>query len=194
MKLLILDTETTGTEETTSVCEIAATLYQVGSTNRTTGAIASVSTLLLVPFNDAETINNITAELSVSTPESVLVGGLNYLKTLAHEADYYVAFNAEFDAHRLTPYINEKPWICAMQDIDWWYPHKTTNRKFRLIDIALKLGIGISTVHRAGDDVRLLVECFNRRVDVLPDMIEAAIDREINGFQAPHFRAALMML
>ncbi|MCC5638022.1 hypothetical protein LC593_19720 [Nostoc sp. CHAB 5844] len=36
------------------------------------------------------------------------------------------------------------------------------------------MGIGISTVHRAADDVRLLVECLNRHKD-LPKLLEDAI-------------------
>ena len=35
--------------------------------------------------------------------------------------------------------------------------------------------IGISTVHRTGDDVRLLVECFNRRKQILPEIVNQAI-------------------
>lgn len=45
MKLLILDTETTSADLNASVCEIAGTLYQIGETERQTGAIASMATL-----------------------------------------------------------------------------------------------------------------------------------------------------
>ncbi|WP_226889870.1 hypothetical protein [Nostoc sp. MG11] len=45
---------------------------------------------------------------------------------------------------------------------------------YKLTDLALWLGIGISTVHRAGDDVRLLVECLNRHQN-LPQLINDAI-------------------
>jgi DNA polymerase-3 subunit epsilon len=60
-----------------------------------------------------------------------------------------------------------------MKDFDWGYPAK--NDSYKLTDLALWMGIGISTVHRAGDDVRLLVECLNRRKQQLPNMVNQAV-------------------
>lgn len=42
--------------------------------------------------------------------------------------------------------------------------------------MALWLGIGVGTAHRAGDDVRLLVECFNR-CSHFDESLEKAITR-----------------
>ena len=179
MKLLIIDTETTNIIEP-QVCEIAATLYQVSDNVRETGAICSVSALLPVTENPAEFVNGIAWELTTKNP--FVDESMSLLKRMAACADYTVAFNAEFDAPLVDKLLidddfswtNFTPdWLCAMKDFDWGYPAK--NDSYKLTDLALWMGIGVSTVHRAGDDVRLLVECFNRRKQQLPEIVEQAI-------------------
>ncbi|MEG4149430.1 exonuclease domain-containing protein [Microcoleus sp. Pol12B5] len=185
--LFVVDTETTGlSAETAQLCEISGTLYRIGPSKETTGAIASVSALMPVKFddlitNESEAINGITQELT----ESVcgFAEGYGYHKhavdlfvEMANSADYVFAFNAEFDKAFLKTLIRTDNWICAMQDFDWGYPKKA-HGNYKLIDLALWLGIGISTAHRAGDDVRLLVECLNRSKGNLRDSIDKAIVR-----------------
>jgi DNA polymerase III subunit epsilon len=170
-KLFIVDTETTGTATTDQLCEIAGTLYQIGDDRSQTGAFASVSTLMPITIpNTAEPINGITEQLTQSVWGSSEQYGVHKLsvdlfKEMANSADYCVAFCAEFDALFIDSLIGKQKWICAMKDFQWGYPAKTPYGGYRLIDLALWLGIGISTHHRAGDDVRLLVECLNRYPD-----------------------------
>ncbi|MCC3459767.1 MAG: 3'-5' exonuclease [Oscillatoriales cyanobacterium] len=159
MKLLIVDTETTGLSEDSEVCEMAATLYSVNPK----GAIASLSTLLPIAKNAAQLINGISPELSALGNRNP--DGFN---RLAIRSNYAVAFNAEFDGNYWEVNL---PWICAMKDFDWGY-HK---ERFTLVELALWLGIGIGTAHRAGDDVRLLVECFNRCPDFETRLEEAIV-------------------
>ncbi|MTJ14735.1 3'-5' exonuclease [Anabaena sp. UHCC 0187] len=171
MKLLIIDTETTDINDA-KICEIAGTLYQVGDNVRETGAICSVSALLPVTENPAEFVNGITWELTSKNP--FVDESMSLLKRMAACANYTVAFNAEFDAPLVDELLDTNlNWLCAMRDFDWDYPAK--NDSYKLTDLALWMGIGISTVHRAGDDVRLLVECFNRRKQQLPEIVEQAI-------------------
>jgi DNA polymerase-3 subunit epsilon len=173
MKLLIIDTETTDINDA-KVCEIAATLYQVGEKIRETGAICSISTVLPVTENPAEFVNGISPELTLNAPGWIAPIFVGTLKKMANAADYAIAFNAEFDAPLVDKLLNTNlNWLCAMKDFDWGYPAK--NDSYKLTDLALWMGIGISTVHRAGDDVRLLVECFNRRKQQLPDIVNQAI-------------------
>jgi len=129
-----------------------------------------------VNYNNAESINGICAELTLSSPK-LLDEALMLLREMAQIANYCVAFNAEFDAPLVNKIIGQKQWICAMRDIDWGFSSINSYGAFKLIDLALWLGIGVSTVHRASDDVRILVECFNRRTSELPKMIEMAIAR-----------------
>lgn len=172
MKLLIIDTETTGDTEN-MLCEISATLYEVGNN---CGAIASVSTLIPVEINNAQAINNIAPELTTSSV-SIYKNALAFLKEIAATADYTVAFNAEFDSEVVNKFLSDLisvPWLCAMRDFNWGYHTINSHGGYKLTDLALWLGIGISTVHRAGDDVRLLVECLNRHQN-LPKLVEDAI-------------------
>lgn len=185
--LFVVDTETTGlSAETAQLCEISGTLYRIGLCKEITGAIASVSTLMPVKFddlitNESEAITGITQELTTSVCGYAEAYGyhksaVDLFVEMAHSADYMFAFNAEFDKAFLKTLIRTDNWICAMQDFDWGYPKKT-HGNYKLIDLALWLGIGISTVHRAGDDVRLLVECLNRCKGNLTDSIDKAIVR-----------------
>jgi DNA polymerase-3 subunit epsilon len=181
MKLLIIDTETTDTSSGI-VCEISATLYNVGNTPENTGAIYSVSTLIPVEKNEAEAINGIPSELTQVTKEQTEVTeiGINILDAIidmAAIANYKVAFNAEFDTPIVDSMLKLEPgsWICAMKDISWGYPAKA-HGSYKLTDLCLWMGIGISAAHRAGDDVRLLVECFNRQKSNLPELMRNAAE------------------
>jgi DNA polymerase III subunit epsilon len=171
MKLLIIDTETADTENT--LCEIAATLYEVGEYS---GAIASISTLIPVDSNNAQAINGIAPPLTQAA-HPIYKSALAFLREMADITDYAVAFNAEFDfgvVNQFLPDLISVPWLCAMRDFDWGYHTINSHGGYKLTDLALWMGIGISTVHRAGDDVRLLVECFNRHKN-LPQLVEDAI-------------------
>jgi DNA polymerase-3 subunit epsilon len=193
--LLIIDTETTGLHDGAKCCEIAASLYHVNDginnfdlnsndsylfDNCVSGVVASVSFLLPVYDNIAFNVNKIDPGL---TQQSKLVfsPGIEYFLQLCVNADHYVAFNAYFDKNVLLKAFDEKyfskddPWLCAMNDFQWQI-EKNKSGKFRLVDLALQLGIGVSNIHRAADDVRLLVECFNRVRD-LPKMVEQALKR-----------------
>ena len=187
-KLLIIDTETTSVKDDSQVCEISATLYNVSKNVRECGAIASVSFLSSVETNEAEHINGITPELSqVGFDNSPLFGySLKYFTSLLQRSSYLVAFNANFDKEQIKKYSKRYygethpiaysgQWLCAMNDFDWGYPNKSKKGTFSLINLALQQGIGVSTAHRAGDDVRLLVEVFNRNKQNLTELLDLAI-------------------
>ena len=181
MRLFIIDTETTGITENDQVCEIAGTQYEIAVNGSYKGAIASISTLMPVFSNDAELINGIAPKLTrVHEGFSAEHGNhklsVSLFKTMAAASDYCVAFKAEFDAPLIDALIGKQKWLCAMQDFDWGYTRINAYGGYKLIDLALWMGIGISTAHRAGDDVRLLVECLNRTPN-LQEMVERGIER-----------------
>lgn len=181
MRLFIIDTETTGTSATAQICEIAGTQYEIAVDGSYKGAIASISTLMPVFDNDAEFINGIAPKLTrVHEGFSAEYGthklSVSLFKEMAIASDYCVAFNAEFDAPLIDALIDKQKWLCAMQDFDWGYTRINAYGGYKLIDLALWMGIGISTAHRAADDVRLLVECMNRLPN-LQKMIERGIVR-----------------
>lgn len=192
--LFVIDTETTGlSPETAQLCEIAGTLYRIGLTKKTTGAIASVSTLMPVKEDslvtkESEAINGISQELTTSVCGYAEEYGyhkhaVELFDEMATSADFVMAFCADFDRPFLKFLIpRQDNWICAMQDFDWGYPKKS-HGNYKLIDLALWLGVGISTAHRAGDDVRLLVECLNRYRD--RGNLKESIDRAIVRANSP---------
>lgn len=175
MRLFVTDIETTGLTENDEICEIAGTQYEISDSYQ--GAIASISTLMPVASNGAQAINRIPPQLTqVHEGFSAKWGNhkssVDLFQSMAEASDYCVAFNAEFDAPKVDELIDKQKWLCAMRDFDWKYPKPN----FRLIDLAVSMGIGISTLHRAADDVRLLVECMNRTAE-LNKVVEAAIVR-----------------
>ena len=181
-KLLIIDTETTSLETDTQVCEVAATLYNVDADVRKCGAVASVSFLIPVDQNGAESVNGITPELTQILGTS---GGDEVSDLFLHLvsiSDYLVAFNAEYDKPLVNNFLDISendycPWLCAMSDFDWGFTNKSKYGNYSLINLTLHFGIGISTAHRAGDDVRLLVEVFNRNKQNLTQLLDKAIFR-----------------
>lgn len=185
-RLLIIDTETTSVKANSQVCEISATLYNVSKNVRACGAITSVGFLSSVDENEAEHINGITPELTQIVDEDppVFMPAFKYFTFLVKQCDYLVGFNANFDAEQITKVFQHfygsvqsflPPWVCAMNDFDWGYPNKSKKGTFSLINLALQQGIGVSTAHRAGDDVRLLVEVFNRNKQNLTELLDLAI-------------------
>ncbi|WP_414546249.1 3'-5' exonuclease [Nostoc sp. CCY0012] len=138
--------------------------------------MASISTLIPVESNNAQAINGISPELTQAA-SPIYQRSLALLREISAIADYAVAFNAEFDSgvvNQFFPGLISQPWLCAMRDFDWGYHSINSHGAYKLTDLALWLGIGISTVHRAGDDVRLLVECLNRHKN-LQKLVEDAI-------------------
>lgn len=177
MKLLLLDTETCSEDSGSAVCEISGTLYNISGNVRETGAIASVSTVLPVTQNGAEFINGIPPELTQIS--SIHLQSQDLFRAMLVEADYPVAFNAEFDSEVITRLFPDeclnKLWLCAMRDFNWGYHTINAYGGYSLVNLALSMGIGVATAHRAGDDVRLLTEVFNRRKPDLPQLLKDAI-------------------
>lgn len=171
--LLIFDTETTGVTADDHAIEVAATLYHVGEVS---GAVASISALLPIDTNPAYSVNKIDPALTQIDSAHDLA--LQYIRRLAGLADYWVAFNAEFDrpfVERAVRTESSKPWLCAYNDFEWtadWIRKPQSQ-----INLALSLGVGVLHAHRAGDDVRTLTACMDRLGDRLPAVVQGAITR-----------------
>ena len=157
--LLILDTETTGLEPENHFClEVGAILFHVERRS----VLSQVSFLLPVMENQAESINNIPAEITrIPQPYSE---ALEYFQTLVKSSDAIIAHNAAFDKKwfgiGLLPEIN-KTWICSMEDINW---PKKLNLKSRpsVRDLALAYEVPVWSAHRALTDCIYLGEVFKR--------------------------------
>jgi len=161
MKLLLIDIETTGLQQTSQICEVCCCLYNITENNNEKGIVSILSILLPIEKNEAFNINKIHPELTNTSNTKQL---LSQISSMIDECDYLVAFNASFDAPRFNKLmgIKNKNWLCAMRDFSWGC---TDKKSFKLIELALWLDIGVSCAHRAFDDVRLLAECLNRHKD-----------------------------
>lgn len=176
MKLLIIDTETTGLDvERHRTIEVAAILYSVP--HRTT--LFQLSTLLNANDNAAEHINRIPPAVLPEICQQTQQHFIDLLQHLAHSANYAIAHNAAFDkqwfdGHHL-PILSTsagKPleWLCTLEDFS--FPYQTRPRE-NLVSLALNHGIGVSSAHRALTDCSLIAALFDR-MENLEAMIEAA--------------------
>ena len=163
--VLLLDTETTGTDERAVCIEVAAVLYSV----QYASVVAAYSSLIRADANPAEAVNRISPEL-VRTG-SAAANVWNDVANLAGEAEAIVAHGVEFD-RRFVPvdvYADHRssiPWICSMEDLAW--PRASSSRG--LVAVALAHDVGVESAHRALADVMLLARLLTRVRDMGVDL------------------------
>lgn len=152
--ILLLDTETTGTDEHAVCIEVAVALFSVEHAAVT----RSYSSLIQHGTNEAEHVNRIPAGLLASAPAAPVVW-TGVAKFMA-QADAIVAYGAEFDRRFVPPVAPQDmcPWICAMDDLQ--YPR--SDRRMTLTALALAHDVGVASAHRAFADVDLLARLFTR--------------------------------
>lgn len=172
-RCLIIDTETSGLEESAQVIEVGAILYSVENQC----VLQELATLFPATKNDAEPINRIktTALYEIELTRSVSFA-LELLFAMSTSADVYVAHNAEFDKKRIVRDTRFLPmasrdWLCTMADFKW---PLATKESGSLINLALDHGIGVASAHRALTDCRLIASLFDRAAD-LPEMFTVAM-------------------
>jgi DNA polymerase III epsilon subunit-like protein len=156
----ILDTETTGLSPAEgAVCiEIAIMLYDV----KLAQPVASYASLIRrdgneaygMPANGAEHINGIPGDLLANAPEADVVW--RCVKWLIAPADVVIAHRADFDK-KFVPDLS-RPWICSKSDIKW----PGNMRGDHLVQLALNLGLGVASAHRAATDVDTLARILTR--------------------------------
>lgn len=166
--LAILDTETTAIHpKDGQIIEIAAALYHVP----TRSIMHQASTLMRASGNAAESINRISPKTLQSIKAPLSLESLTYLQHLIGQADAIVAHNAEFDRNWITHFTvnnfdtiaTRKPWICTLKDFDW---SDISPGSQSLVNIAINMGVPVTSAHRALTDCHLLAEIFTR----LPDL------------------------
>lgn len=106
---------------------------------------------------------------------------------LGDEADVIVAHNAQFDRSFVQAAVNNlgdvqrfeslvsKPYVCTRSDFLWEGGGDGGGRK--LVEIALALGLGVASAHRALADVDLMSRIFTRlheRGVSLPELFKKA--------------------
>lgn len=143
---LILDTETTGLEPPPKdvAVEVAVAVFDLKHAQ----VVESYASLIRSDRNEAEPINGIPVELLKSAPPGALVW--RHVESLAARTSVVIAHNAAFDRQFTTEL--GVPWVCSESGIQW--PGRA--RAGSLINLALSLGLGVASAHRAMSDVDTL--------------------------------------
>jgi len=156
MKILVVDTETTGLSNIDEVIEIALSLYEINLDD-----YSAVKTLSYtgrrcpsVPINPrAQQIHKISL--------SELLGkdfDHKEVSSLLNKADILVSHNATFDARMLEPLypgIKDLNWRCTLKQ--WPWPLLSGRS---LASIATELNISRAQAHTADGDVDILSACL----------------------------------
>jgi DNA polymerase-3 subunit epsilon len=183
MLLGVLDCETNGLNlADSSVIEFAIALYDT----QTKSVVAELSSLVPmregVKVNKAEKINNISSiSLNSATTKKISKYSIDLLVSLIEACDYLVAHNADFD-HRFIDDLLEsrgkdktaKTWVCSYKQLV--FPLQTKQGK--LSKVAEEHGLPVQDLHRAGGDIRLLVELLKLSDD---------IEEQIKGKKVPYY-------
>jgi DNA polymerase-3 subunit epsilon len=171
MRVLLVDTETSGLsyEDGARVVEVAAALYDT----KYASVIESFSALIAHDKNEAEHVNGIPVGLLLESGDEPSPVWDRFLR-LSVDAECFAAHRAEFDqgfvakslgalaeggeASILENWDPSKPWTCSKTDFE--YPNKL--RGDSLVQLALGLGLGVSSAHRAMTDVDTMARIFLR--------------------------------
>jgi len=177
VRVLLLDTETSGLSyaEGARVIEVACALFDC----KHASVIESFSCLVRHDENGAEHVNGIPVSLLQEQGDEPGVVWCRVLE-LAVQADCYVAHRAEFDQSFTKSSIESmdpdwlgwenwspsKPWVCSKTDIQ--YPRGLTGES--LVQLALGLGLGVASAHRAMTDVDTMARVFARAAQLTSPM------------------------
>jgi len=158
-RILILDTETTGTDkEIHWVVEIAAILYSIEHAT----PIMTYSGLIPGTMNLAAEFNGIPPALLKQA--GTLGATCALLDEMQMNADAIVAHSAQFDYDFVTKEQywgfdwDGLPWICSMRHIRW--PKHIKSRS--LVSLALAHGVPIVAAHRALTDCDILARLLTK--------------------------------
>lgn len=175
MNVLLLDTETQGIDEKEhAVIEVACTLYSL-----TYGAaIESYASLIGAEGNPAEHVNGISPEL-LAEEASVGMSAVKVwdrVMTMSTRARCIAAHRAEFDQRFVrkacsslgNPLADHLPWVCTKTDICWPGDRQGDS----LVQLALSLGLGVASAHRAMADVDTMSRILTRVHEIGVDLEE----------------------
>jgi len=156
----ILDTETTGLNpDVDRTIEVAVMLFDVKHAQ----SVASFSSLIKgEASNAAEQINGIPPAMLPEAREAERVWAC--VRWIIEPAQVVIAHNSEFD-RKFTPEL-DKPWVDSENDIAW--PGRA--RGGSLVQLALSLGLGVASAHRAMADVDTLARILTRLAEMGHDL------------------------
>lgn len=147
----IVDTETNGVDpQVHKTIEVAVQLFDV----KRGQPVASFASLIRAESNEAEAINGISPLMLAEAREAEEVW--RCVQWLIVPAQVIIAHSADFD-RQFCPRF-DRPWVCSMNDIVW--PRVRESKS--LVSLALSLGVGVASAHRAMADVDTLSRILSR--------------------------------
>ena len=152
----LLDTETNSLEPPPvgKTLEVAVMLFDVKHAQ----PVASFACLIQGPAeNAAQAVNGIPAAMLPEAREADRVWSA--VKWIIEPAQVVIAHRAEFDK-QFVPELG-KPWVCSKVDIQWG----DGRRGDSLVQLALSLGLGVASAHRASADVDTLARILTRAAE-----------------------------
>jgi len=152
----LLDVESTGLDPNNDrTIEVAVTLFDVKHAQ----PAASMACLIKGPAeNAAEAVNGIPAAMLPEGREADRVWAA--VRWIIEPAQVIIAHNAAFD-RQFCPDLG-RPFICSEEDIKW--PGRA--RGGSLVHLALSLGLGVASAHRAAADVDTLSRILTRLAEL----------------------------
>ena len=150
--IAILDTETTSLEPPPigKTIEVAVMLFDV----KYAQPVASFASLIRGDSNEAFEANGIPSAMLPEARDPDLVW--RAARWIIDPAEAIVAHHADFDRQFVPDF--GKPFVCSENDIKW--PGRA--RGGSLAHLALSLGLGVASAHRAAVDVDTLARIFTR--------------------------------
>lgn len=133
--------------------EVAVSLFDLKHAQ----TVASFASLIRGDSNAAAEINGIPAAMLPEAREPDRVWSA--VRWVIDPAEVIMAHNAAFD-RQFTPDL-QKPWVCSEEDIAWPGSVKG-GRGGSLSHLALRLGLGVASAHRAMADVDTMARIFTR--------------------------------
>ena len=187
LRVLVLDTETTGKGPDDVVIEIGAALYNTEA--RT--IIASYATLLHAPANPAEFVNGISP-LALCDPFALnKIAAITPICYMLGAAQAVIAHNSAFDqplaekaiaaAAGMTALPDDwkKPWICSMTRMVFpKYAGEYPGQKWRALShVAVDHGVYPLGAHRAMTDVMMLCALLTLTPDLDEQLRQGMVPR-----------------
>lgn len=161
MRLLILDTETTGlTPGRDLLIEVAAVTYCTDSATTLAGVH------FLIPTTEPNRAEHIKHISGTALNQRGIPGMAEVFMKMYEDCDVVIAHNVAFDRKFIEaqwPQLVGKPWVCSMKDIT--FPAGKGCKK--LNHLAVDHGVNVIDAHRAMGDVIVLV----RLLSLVPDLV-----------------------
>jgi DNA polymerase III subunit epsilon len=156
-RVTLLDVETTSLSPQDGRCiEVAVQVFDI----QLACPIVSYSELIRGDGNAAESVNGIPPAALLDANEPIRVW--ERVRGITAGSECFAAHRSEFDRQWVPEDIRSQPWVCTKTDFQW----PSGRRGDHLVQLALSLGLGVASAHRAMADVDTMSRILTRVADM----------------------------